>query len=137
MIQKISEIVLMVEDVPAAASFYRDAVGLTPERPADESWAWFQLGDSGSSRIGLHHGSLLFEDQSPHPPGERWGPVHFALAVERRNLPQAIGRVRQHDVEVHGPVRLDWMAATSYYFYDPDGNLVEFWSPDPMPEDQP
>jgi hypothetical protein len=21
------------------------------------------------------------------------------------------------------------MKATSYYFYDPDGNLLEFWSP--------
>lgn len=34
-------------------------------------------------------------------------------------------------VEVFGPVRLDWMQATSYYFYDPDGNLLEIWSPDP------
>jgi len=23
------------------------------------------------------------------------------------------------------------MNARSYYFYDPDGNLLEFWSPDP------
>jgi hypothetical protein len=23
------------------------------------------------------------------------------------------------------------MRATSYYFYDPEGNLLEFWSPEP------
>jgi catechol-2,3-dioxygenase len=31
---------------------------------------------------------------------------------------------------VYGPVRLDWMSADSYYFYDPDGNLLEWWSRD-------
>jgi catechol-2,3-dioxygenase len=33
-------------------------------------------------------------------------------------------------VTVYGPVRLGWMAADSLYVYDPDGNLVELWSPD-------
>ena len=32
-------------------------------------------------------------------------------------------------VEVFGPVELEWRNARSYYFYDPDGNLLEFWSP--------
>jgi catechol-2,3-dioxygenase len=137
MIEGIPEIVLVVEDVLAAAAFYRNAVGLTPEAPADEAWAWFQLANSGSSRIGLHHGPLLFEDQSPRPPGERWGPVHFALAIDRSSLPSALERLQQHDVEVFGPVQLNWMGATSYYFYDPDGNLVEFWSPDPTPPNKP
>ena len=35
--------------------------------------------------------------------------------------------------EIYGPVYFDWMEALSYYFYDPDGNLLEFWSPDPRP----
>jgi len=26
-------------------------------------------------------------------------------------------------------VELEWMNAQSWYFYDPDGNLLEFWSP--------
>ena len=29
-----------------------------------------------------------------------------------------------------GPVEFDWLQARSYYFYDLDGNLLEFWSPD-------
>jgi catechol-2,3-dioxygenase len=32
---------------------------------------------------------------------------------------------------VYGPKRFDWMSAEAWYFYDPDGNLLEFWSPDP------
>jgi hypothetical protein len=31
---------------------------------------------------------------------------------------------------VFGPVRFDGPPATAYYFYDPDDNLLEFWSPD-------
>ena len=27
-----------------------------------------------------------------------------------------------------GFASFDWMNATAYYFYDPDGNLLEFWS---------
>lgn len=26
----------------------------------------------------------------------------------------------------------EWMKASAYYFYDPDGNMLEFWSPDPV-----
>jgi catechol 2,3-dioxygenase-like lactoylglutathione lyase family enzyme len=43
--------------------------------------------------------------------------------------------VRGEGVEVYGPVYFEWMKAKSYYFHDPDGNLLEFWSPEP-PENQ-
>ena len=38
--------------------------------------------------------------------------------------------LRVYGVEVYGPKHFEWMQAQAYYFYDPDGNLVEFWSPD-------
>ena len=55
--------------------------------------------------------------------------MHFAFEVARDDLDGAVGRVRGAGVEVFGPVELEWMNAESYYFYDPDGNLLEFWSP--------
>lgn len=128
----LAELVLIVEDVPAAARFYRDVVGLAPETEVDEAWAWFFAGERGhAQRIALHKGPLGFEDHSPHPAGERWGHVHLALQVPGERLDSAVEHVRRHGVEVYGPIRLDWMNATAYYFYDPDGNLLEFWSPDP------
>lgn len=126
-----SELVLIVEDVDRAADFYRDVVGLTPETDVDDGWAWFWTGEPGGSRLALHKGSLLFEQHSPHPEGKRWGHVHFALEVPRAELDRAAAHVRAKGVEVYGPTRFEWMSAMSYYFYDPDGNLVEFWSPDP------
>ena len=127
-----AELVLIVEDVPKAARFYEDVVGLTVDDVTGDEWAWFWAGKVGDpQRIALHRGSLLFEEHSPLPEGERFGRVHFAFEVAREELDEAVERVRNAGVEVYGPVVFDWMQASSYYFYDPDANLLEFWSPDP------
>jgi len=89
------------------------------------------LGEPGvPQRIALHRGSLLFEEQSPLPGGERWGQVHFAFEVDRADLDSEVERVRQAGLDVYVPVDFDWMKARAYYFYDLDGNLLEFWSPE-------
>jgi catechol-2,3-dioxygenase len=124
-----AEIVLVVEDVPAAAAFYRDVIGLSPEGSADAEWAWFWIGHAGGSRLGLHRGRLLFEEHSPRPSGRRWGPVHFALQIDRDRLIESVERVRAHGYQVYGPVHFDWMAADGYYSHDLDAGQVEFWSP--------
>jgi catechol 2,3-dioxygenase-like lactoylglutathione lyase family enzyme len=126
-----AELVLIVDDVPKAARFYRDVVGLEPEHETGDEWAWFWAGTPGDTqRIALHRGSLLFEEHSPYPEGERFGRVHFAFDVAREDLDAAVQRVRDAGVEVYGPVEFDApFNACSYYFYDPDGNLLEFFSP--------
>jgi catechol 2,3-dioxygenase-like lactoylglutathione lyase family enzyme len=130
----LSEMVLIVSDVARAAEFYGEVVGLVPEeRERSEDWAWFWVGEPGRRQwIAVHKGSLLFEEHSPYPEGERWGRVHFALEVPRAELEAAVEHVRAKQVPVHGPIDFDARglrpAAKSYYFYDPDGNLVEFWS---------
>ena len=127
----LSELVLIVADVPSSARFYREVVGLVPHRKPTEEWAWFWAGEPGANqRIALHKGPLLFEEFSPLPEGERWGRVHFALSVPRERLERAVEHVRASGVAVYGPTYFEWMKALSYYFYDPDGNLVEYWSPD-------
>jgi catechol-2,3-dioxygenase len=126
----LAELVLVVEDVPRAADFYREVVGLEPESPAGEEWAWFFAGaPDRAQRIALHKGSLLFEEHSPHPEGHRFGNVHFALEVPRDRIDEAVAHVAT-TTKIYGPTRFDWMQATSYYFYDPDGNLLELWSRD-------
>jgi catechol-2,3-dioxygenase len=126
----LSELVLIVEDVSKAADFYEHVVGLQPEDRTGEEWAWFWAGKPGEAqRVALHKGSLLFEEHSPFPEGHRFGTVHFAFDVAREDLDAAVERVRSAGVAVYGPVALDWMNAQSYYFYDLDGNLLEFWSP--------
>ena len=131
-----SELVLIVEDVPKASRFYQEVVGLELEHETGDEWAWFFAGSADrKQRIALHRGSLLFEEHSPFPEGHRFGTVHFAFDVARTELDAAVERVRTAGVDVYGPVELDWMNALSYYFYDPDGNLLEFWSPDPKEDE--
>ena len=91
----LSEIVLIVKDVRAAAQFYRDVVDLTPQTEADGEWAWFWAGEPGQTqRVALHKGSLMFEDVLPSPPdGERWGPIHYAFQVPRDRLKAAVDHV--------------------------------------------
>jgi len=132
-----AEMVLIVEDVPKAAEFYEKVVGLTVEKEADDEWAWFTIGKHRPlQRIGLHKGKLLYEDKSPYPEGSRWGHIHYALHVEPDNLEKAVRHVRDHGVEVYGPESFKWMNAKSYYFYDPDGNLIEFWAEQALTEDK-
>lgn len=126
-----AEIVLVVEDVPRAARFYEEVVGLTSRTEANDEWAWFWAGMPGMAQsLALRRGPLLFEEHSPLPEGERFGRVHYAFEVAHDDLDKAVARVRSAGVEVFGPVDFDWMRARSYYFYDPDGNLLEFWSPE-------
>lgn len=130
--QGFSEIVLIVEDVSKSAAFYRDVVGLAVSEVETEDWAWFWAGSPDSTqRLGLHRGTLLFEEHSPYPAGQRFGRIHYAFHVPRAALDSAVAHVRAHGVEVYGPTHFAWMAALSYYFYDPDGHLLEWWSPDP------
>jgi catechol-2,3-dioxygenase len=133
---ELAEIVLIVEDVERSARFYREVVGLVPENEPDDGWAWFWAGEPGhAQRVALRKGPLLFEEESPLPEGERWGRVHYAFNVPRERLEKAADHVRQKGHTVHGPIYFDRMEALSYYFYDPDGNLLEFWSPDPEGDD--
>ena len=127
-----AELVLIVDDVAKAAHFYEHVVGLELEHGTDDEWAWFWAGRPGDpQRIALHKGSLLFEEHSPYPEGERFGRVHYAFDVAPHDLDAAVDRVRSAGVEVYGPVEFDApFNATSYYFYDPDGNLLEFFAPD-------
>ena len=125
-----SEIVLIVKDIPISKKFYEDVVGLSTES-SDTEWVWFYVGDkNGKQRLAIHKGKLLFEEKSPLPEGKRWGQVHYAFEVGRNDLEKAVTRVEDAGVEVYGPVDFKWMKAKSYYFYDPDGNLIEYWSPD-------
>ncbi len=124
-----SEIVLIVKDIPISKKFYEDVVDLTVES-SDKDWVWFYVGDkNGNQKLAIHKGKLLFEEKSPLPEGKRWGQIHFAFEVARINLEQAIEKVKRTEVEIYGPVDFKWMKAKSYYFYDPDGNLIEYWSP--------
>jgi len=126
------EIVLCVRDIDVAARFYREAVGLEPINLPGDGWASFWVGAKEDNKwLGLRHGHLLFEEFSPRAEGKRFGPVHFALKLDASDRDAALQRLKDHGVNVLGPQ--EWKSGrfqgASYYFYDPDDNLVEYWFP--------
>lgn len=132
----ISEIMLKVDDVPALTRFYREVVGLTPELDPNERFAWFWTGEPGAStRFAISTGRasladvLPLDEHAPLPDPERWQRTHFAFQVPLEHAEAAAQRMRDQGVEMFGPVTLGWMRASAYYFWDPAGHLVEFWSP--------
>ncbi len=101
---------------------------------ADEEWAWFWVGEpERDQRLALHKGTLLFEELSPFPEGQRFGTIHGALHVPAQRLQQAVEQVKSKGVPVDGPTDFTRRHARSFYFYDPDGNLLECWSPEAAP----
>lgn len=135
----ISELLLKVdtvEDVASVARFYREVIGLTPLMEPSERHAWFWSGEPGSSTmfcISTGRASLAdvlpLDEHAPLPEPERWQRTHFAFQVPLEHAEAAAQRMRAQGVEMFGPVTLGWMHASAYYFWDPAGHLVEFWSP--------
>ena len=98
--------------------------------PEAASALWLCKGfEEGSGALG-HEVSR--QARPGRPCGVLSGPS-FALEVARADIDREVGRVRAKGVDVFGPVRLEWMSAESWYFYDPDGNLVEYWVRDSRP----
>lgn len=135
----LSEIVLVVRDLDQSRAFYTDILGLEEERSDGQRWAWFRLAgdlhsDNDSTQyLALTIGPLLFEEHSPRtdlPSTRRLaGPIHFALCASQEDVEHTTEAAQRTGAEIHGPVAMEWMNAESRYLYDPDGNLVELWTP--------
>ena len=127
----IHEIVLVVRNIESAVRFYRDVVGLVLRSEPTDDWASFAtISPEHPQWLGVHKGELLFEEHSPRPRGGRFGPVHFALEAREQSPEDFLERARKHGVQVYGPHEWDGrMKGRSYYCYDPDDNLFEYWYP--------
>ena len=114
-LQGVAVIALWAEDVPTAAHFYRNVVGLRP-LPHHDSHLAFPLGN----------GAHLVLIKGEPVPARSSDPTDFPLiAFAVDDLEGAIEHLRDCAVE------LPWGVETSEYsrwvkFRDPAGNLIEF-----------
>jgi catechol 2,3-dioxygenase-like lactoylglutathione lyase family enzyme len=129
----LSEVALPVNDLRASIDFYTNVVGLVLELESEDG-AFLWSGAAGQAqRLILATRKRLARGNAAGEVGRdvEWHHVHYAFQVPRKNLEGAIDHLRSRGVAVSGPARFDLMRATSFFFRDPDGHLVEFWSPDP------
>jgi catechol 2,3-dioxygenase-like lactoylglutathione lyase family enzyme len=114
--KRIAIVSLWAEDVPAAAHFYRDAIGLrlSPHHSHHGGRPHFDLG-----------GTYLTILKGKPIPAQNAEPSHFPLiAFAVDDLNSAIERLQAHHVELLTDVAEDadsrWVT-----FHDPAGNLIE------------
>ena len=92
-----------------------------------QGFVWLKAGEW--TRLGLW---LAGERQFGDRPGAH---VHFAMRVDRADLPTLADELRAKGLAVEGPVHHDGKDS-SIYIKDPDGHLIEFFDYEPQ-KDQP
>jgi len=116
----IDHIVLTVKDIEATVSFYESVLGMVRESFGEGRIAL----KFGSQKINLHQQGKEYEPKARMPlPGSE-----DLCFITDTKLETAMDQVRNKGVEIlEGPVTRTGAMGTivSFYFRDPDGNLIE------------
>ena len=110
-------VALNVRDVQKALEFYSKVLGMKLEWMPDEDNAYLT---SGQDNLALHK----------LPPGAEPGKVqtvhHIGFVVKRpENVDQWAERLRSHGISLAQEPKTHRDGARSFYFYDPDGLLIQ------------
>lgn len=116
-IRGIYEIAIPVKDLPRAEAFYLNVLGLEVGL-RDERRNWLFL------RAGGDAGMIVLQENKGELPT-----MHFAFRLNEADIDRAVEMLRQHDVEIDGPIFHSWIPAKSIYFTDPDGHDLELCAP--------
>ncbi len=119
-IKSIDHIVLTVQSIEASALFYESLLGMVVERFADNRVAL----KFGQQKINLHELGAEFEPKANKPTS---GSADLCFITEG-DLEQAMVHVKNKGVDIlEGPTtRIGACGGiTSFYFRDPDQNLIE------------
>jgi len=122
------ETVLYVTDQERAERFYRDVLGfrLLDREPGRS--LFFRAGDS----VFLLFRAEETEHAGKLPAHGARGSIHTCFRVEAQDYEPWKRHLERHGVEVISEVR--WARGLSFYFHDPDGNLLEIANADIWPD---
>ncbi len=126
----ILETVLYVADIEQAERFYRDVMGLT------------QVGKEAGRHVFFRVGSgvlLLFRAEETRQPGSlpphgADGEIHVCFTTSSAEYEPWKARIRKHGIPILQET--EWPRGRSFYFRDPDGNLLELANADIWPSEE-
>jgi len=119
-VKGLGEVSIQVRDLDAMHKFYEEVVGLEVLR-RDESFVFFKIAEG----YGGHSQNLaLFEASNTLNPQESTL-HHIALNVALEDFEPEKMRLEGLGLKINATVH-EWLHVRSLYFYDPEGNHLEF-----------
>ena len=119
-IRRIKETCIYVTDLQRTKTFYTKTLGLPLISLAEGRHVFFRAGES----VLLCFIAAATEAEKELPPHGASGAIHFAFEVARREYDAALQKLKNDGVPIlHEHI---WKTGLrSFYFHDPDGNLLE------------
>lgn len=119
-ISRIKETCIYVTDLEQTKAFYADKLGLPVISLAKGRHIFFRAGES----VLLCFIAAATEKEETLPPHGASGSVHFAFEVSKEDYPAALQKIKEAGIPVlHEHTWKERLH--SFYFHDPDQNLVE------------
>ena len=131
----IAEISLRVHDLDLMRRFYEQVMGLQVLREIQESSgkAIFYAVGAGGENLALFEEKLIgwfTRDKSPQIDPKLTTLSHIAFGIALDDFESERKRIEQLGIEIIDSGTSSWMHSRMFYFFDPEGNLIEFKSHD-------
>ena len=131
----IAEISLRVHDLDLMRRFYEEVIGLeviSENEPDDGTAIFFAVG-AGYSHLALFPEKLTgwyTRDKSPQIDPKLTTLHHIAFSIALDDFESEKKRIEQLGIEIVHSNTSSWLHCRMFYFFDPEGNLIEFNSHD-------
>ena len=128
-IKRIIETALYVDDLERAKAFYSQHLQLEVMVESSVLVA-FNVGQQNTLLLFKRGASVhtKYLSGGEIPPHDASGRIHICFAIDAEDLPTWETRLDAADIAIEG--RTHWpKGGSSVYFRDPDGNLVDFYTP--------
>ena len=126
-VKGLGEVSILVKDLDAMQKFYEEVVGLEVLR-RDESFVFFKIAEGyggHTQNLALFDTTNHLENKSLELSLEGTTLHHIALNVSLEDFESEKMRLEGLGLKVNATVH-EWLHVRSMYFYDPEGNHLEF-----------
>jgi len=123
----ILETVLYVSDIDRAEQFYRDVMALRPIGKEPGRHVFFRVG----SGVLLLFRAERTRRSASLPPHGADGEIHICFTIAPDEYETWKARIRESRIVIEKETQ--WPVGRSFYFRDPDGNLLELANADIWP----